>query len=62
MKTKRIIINTATLGVAGLIAGCASTGNDKAASTASALTKSSAQIANGNSLIDQTLANRLCGS
>jgi hypothetical protein len=57
MKTKRIIINIATLVVAGLIAGCASTGNDKAASTATALTKSSTQIANGNSLIDQTLAN-----
>lgn len=58
MKTKNLILNLFTLAAAaGLVAGCASTGNDKAASTASALTESSSMIAKGNTLIDQTLAN-----
>ncbi len=57
MNTKKQILNLLTVTItAAFIAGCASTGNDKAASTASALTKSSDYIAKGNALIDQTLA------
>jgi len=58
MKTPTLVRNLFILATAvGLITGCASTGNDKAASTARALTKSSAMIVKGNTLIGQTLAN-----
>jgi hypothetical protein len=57
MKMNKHILNLLTLAAAaGLAAGCASTGNDKAASTASALTESSGMIARANTLIGQTLA------
>lgn len=56
MKTKTLFLNLFSLAIAGFLAGCASTGNDKAASTASALTKSSELVAKGNTLIDETLA------
>ena len=57
MKAKNIILNLFTLATAaGLVAGCASTGNDKAASTACVLTESSRMITKGNTLIDQSLA------
>ena len=58
MKTKKIILNLFALATAiGLVTGCASTGNDKAASTARSLAKSSDTIVKCNLLIDQTLAN-----
>jgi len=57
MKTKQLILNLFTLTAAVVLAtGCASTGNDKAASTAKSLTKSSHMIVKGSMLIDQTLA------
>jgi hypothetical protein len=57
MKTKKLILNLFTLATAvGLAAGCASTGNDKAASTAKSLAKSSDMIVKSSLLIDQTLA------
>jgi hypothetical protein len=56
MKNKSIIPNLiACVAAIGLVAGCASTGNDKAASTASALTKSSGMITKGNALVDKSL-------
>lgn len=57
MKTKKLILNLFALATAaGLATGCASTGNDKAASTAKSLSESSAMIVKGNTQIDQTLA------
>ena len=57
MKTKKLILNLFTLATAvGLATGCASTGNDKAASTAKSLSESSVMIVKGNSQIDETLA------
>jgi hypothetical protein len=57
MKTKKLILNLFTLATAiGLATGCASTGNDKAASTAKSLTRSSRMIVKSSLLIDQTLA------
>jgi hypothetical protein len=57
MKTKKLILNLFTLAtVVGIATGCASTGNDKAASTAKSLAKSSKMIEKSNVLIDQTLA------
>jgi hypothetical protein len=57
MKTNRLILDLFTLAAAaGLVAGCASTGSDKAASTASSLNKASTTIAKGNTQIDQVLA------
>jgi len=57
MKTKKLILNLFTLALtAAIAAGCASTGNDRAASTAKSLAKSSDMILVGNALIDQTLA------
>ncbi|MHB8523890.1 MAG: DUF2959 family protein [Limisphaerales bacterium] len=57
MKTKKLVLHLFPLAVAvGFIAGCASTGNDKAASTARSLAESSSMIVKGNTLIDQTLA------
>lgn len=57
MKTKKLILNLFTLATAVVLAtGCASTGNDKAASTSKSLTKSSRMIEKGSTLIDQTLA------
>jgi hypothetical protein len=58
MKTQKIILNLFTLATAiGLATGCASTGNDKAASTAKSLERSSQMIVKSSQLIDQTLAN-----
>ena len=57
MKTKKLILNLFTFAAAVVLAtGCASTGNDKAASTSKSLTKSSHMIVKANMLIDQTLA------
>ena len=57
MKTKKLILNLFTLAAAVVLAtGCASTGNDKAASTSKSLAKSSHMIVSANALIDQTLA------
>jgi hypothetical protein len=57
MKTKKLILSLFTLATAVVLAtGCASTGNDKAASTSKSLTKSSHMIVKANTLIDQTLA------
>lgn len=57
MKTNKVILNLFTLAtVVAFAAGCASTGNDKAASTAQSLTRSAQTIEKGNMLIDQTLA------
>ena len=57
MKTKTLILNLVTLATAvGLATGCSSTGNDKAASTARSLAKSSDMIVKGNTLVDQTMA------
>lgn len=57
MKTKTLILNLFTLATAvGLATGCSSTGNDKAASTARSLAKSSDMIVKGNTLVDQTMA------
>jgi hypothetical protein len=57
MKTKKLILSLFTFATAVVLAtGCASTGNDKAASTSKSLTKSSRMIVKGNTLIDQTLA------
>ena len=56
MKTKKTILNLITLATAIVLAtGCASTGNDKAASTSKSLTRSAHMIEKGNLLIDQTL-------
>jgi hypothetical protein len=58
MKTKKLILNLFILAATiGLAAGCASTGNDKSASTVKSLAKSSRLIDKGTVLIDQTLAN-----
>ncbi|MEI9960888.1 MAG: hypothetical protein WDM76_07060 [Limisphaerales bacterium] len=57
MKTKKLVLNLFTFAtVVALAAGCATTGNDKAASTAKSLAESSNMIVKGNALIDQTLA------
>ena len=57
MKTKKLILSLFTFATAVVLAtGCASTGNDKAASTSKSLTKSSHMIVKANTLIDQTLA------
>lgn len=57
MKNKTWVINLFVLAAAiGLAAGCASTGNDKSASTVKSLAKSSHLIDKGTVLIDQTLA------
>ena len=56
MPIKNIFFNLFALAAAaGLLAGCASTGNDKAASTSTTLTKSADLIAKGNTLIDLSL-------
>lgn len=58
MKSKTWVINLFILATAiGLATGCASTGNDKSASTVKSLAKSSRLIDKGTVLIDQTLAN-----
>jgi chromosome segregation ATPase len=57
MKTNKIILNLFLLAAAVAFAtGCASTGNDKSASTVKSLAKSSKLIEKGNQQIDQTLA------
>lgn len=57
MKTSKLILNLFILAVAATFAtGCASTGNDKSASTVKSLAKSSCLIEKGNVQIDQTLA------
>ena len=57
MKTKKLILNLFIIATTiGLAAGCASTGNDKSASTVKSLAKSSNLIEKGTVLIDQTLA------
>jgi hypothetical protein len=57
MKTNKIILNIFILTAAITFAtGCASTGNDKSASTVKSLAKSSCLIEKGNVQIDQTLA------
>ncbi len=57
MKTTKLILNLFSLAAAGFLAGCASSGYEKATDTATSLNKSSDMIAKGNTLIDQTLAN-----
>ena len=57
MKNKTWVINLFILATTiGLATGCASTGNDKSASTTKSLAKSSHLIDKGTVLIDQTLA------
>lgn len=57
MKITKLNRNLFTLAAAVLLTtGCASTGNDKAASTSKSLVKSAQMIEKGNLLIDQTLA------
>jgi hypothetical protein len=57
MKSKTWVINLFILATTiGLATGCASTGNDKSASTVKSLAKSSNLIEKGMVLIDQTLA------
>jgi hypothetical protein len=57
MKTKKLILNLFILATTiGLAAGCASTGNDKSASTVKSLAKSSHLIDKSTVLIDQTQA------
>ncbi|MBF0386466.1 MAG: DUF2959 family protein [Candidatus Omnitrophica bacterium] len=57
MKTKRLIIGLFVSVVAvGSVVGCATTGYEKAASTATALNRSAEITARGNVLIDETLS------
>ena len=57
MNTNKLILNLFILATAiGLATGCASTGNDKSASTVKSLAKSSKLIDKGTVLIDQTQA------
>ena len=57
MKTNKLILNLFILASAiGLATGCASTGNDKSASTVKSLAKSSKLIDKGTVLIEQTQA------
>jgi hypothetical protein len=58
MKTKRLILGFFPLAIAaGLVTGCATTGYEKADSTATTLSMSSDMVAKGNVLIDETLVN-----
>ena len=57
MKTNKLILNLFILATAmGLATGCASTGNDKSASTVKSLARSSKLIDKSTVLIDQTQA------
>jgi hypothetical protein len=57
MKTNKLILNLFILATAiGLATGCASTGNDKSASTVKSLAKSSKLVDKSTVLIDQTQA------
>ncbi len=57
MKTNKLILNLiAFLTIIGLVAGCSSTGYEKAADTATSLTKSSEGIVKSSALVDKTLA------
>jgi len=57
MKANKLVLNLFILAaVTAFATGCASTGNDKSASTVKSLTKSSCLIEKGNAQIDQTLA------
>jgi Protein of unknown function (DUF2959) len=57
MKTKQLVLSLlGGLAILGLIAGCSSAGYEKAADTATSLTKASDGIVKGNALVDQTLA------
>ena len=56
MKIKSIVQNFLTsVAMAGLLAGCSSTGVDKAADTATSLKQASEKINKGSGLIDQSL-------
>jgi hypothetical protein len=58
MKIRKLIFGFFPLALAaGFIAGCATTGYEKADSTATTLSESSDMVAKGNVLIDETLAN-----
>jgi len=56
MKTNKIILNLFLAAAVAFATGCASTGNDKSASTVKSLAKSSKLIEKGNRQLDQTLA------
>lgn len=57
MKAKQLVLNFfGSVAILGLIVGCSSAGYEKAADTATSLTKASDGIAKGNALVDQTLA------
>jgi len=56
MKIKKLLVNALAFAVvAGAVTGCATTAYQKAVGTSNALTESSAMIAKGGALIDETL-------